>query len=113
MGDADSPGDGDPKFKRSHGGVFEHNLVVFDRRTNVFVNIGPNTAPETFTVRHNAWFQTDGRRPPKLPAPEVEGVYQVDPKMIAPGTPAMRVGSKDPRLKGLGADAYERPKADR
>ena len=101
----------DPRFKPSRGGVFEDNLIVYDRRLAVFVNVGSRTAPETFRFRHNAWFHTGGAaRKPSLPAEETDGVYQVDPKLDKMLTPRMTAGSDDPRLKGIGADAYERPR---
>ena len=95
-----------PLFVKCRGGVFEHNLVVFDSRLRGFVNVGPNTAPETFVYRHNAWYDVDGARRPKLTAPEKDGVYQIDPKLEKVNTPGMRVTSQDPTLKGIGADAY-------
>jgi len=44
----------DERFKPCHGGVFEHNLVVFDRGVRTVVNVGPGTDPESFTFRANA-----------------------------------------------------------
>jgi len=76
----------DPQFKPCHGGVFEHNLVIYDSRVQVFVNIGPRTAPETFVFRRNAWCDTDGCRKPQLPTAEQDGTYVCD----------------------IGADAYHR-----
>jgi len=96
------------RFKPCQKCSFEQNLVVFDQRVNVFVNVGPNTAPKTFTFARNAWFQKDGRKAaPKLPAPEKAGIYHVDPKLEHPGTSKMRRTSPDARLKGIGADAYK------
>jgi len=96
-----------PQFKPCRGGVFEQNLVIFDRRLAAFVNVGPNTAPGTFIFRKNAWFHTDGNARPNLPTPEQDGVYQVDPKLDRPAHPEARVTSPDPRLKGVGADHYQ------
>jgi hypothetical protein len=96
-----------PQFKPCRGGVFEENLVVFDRRLAAFVNVGPKTAPETFVFRKNAWFQTDGVARPNLPSPEQDGVHQIDPKLDRPAHPDARVTSTDPRLKEIGADHYE------
>jgi hypothetical protein len=76
----------DPQFKPSHGGVFEHNLVIYNSRAQFFVNIGPRTAPETFVFRHNVWCDTEGSRVPSLPVAEKEGVY----------------------LSNVGAEAYKR-----
>jgi hypothetical protein len=76
----------DPQFKPSHGGIFEDNLVIFDSRVRVFVNVGPGTAPETFIFRRNAWCDVEGSRRPALPVPETDGVY----------------------FGGIGAEAYKR-----
>ena len=97
------------RFRRCYGGVFEGNLVVYGRVVSV-VNIGPNTAPQTFTFRGNAWFRRGGAGRPRLPAPEANGIHGVDPRLSKPGTAAMSATSRDPRLKGIGADAYVRPK---
>jgi len=68
----------DARFQPSHGGVFEHNLIVYDARVQVFVNVGPRTAPETFTFRENVWLDAEGCRRPTLPTPEQDGVYLCD-----------------------------------
>jgi hypothetical protein len=97
----------DPRFKACREGVFEENLVVLDGAVSTAVNVGPNTAPDTFRFRRNAWWSGDGRPAPALPVREEDGVSGVDPKLEDPGGPAMKVTSKDPRLKGIGADGYE------
>jgi hypothetical protein len=94
------------KFQPCQQGVFEANLVVFDRRVRTFVNIGPNTKPETFVFRRNAWFCSDGNRRPSLPAKEVDGVYQIDPKLQNLETPSLKVGSRNLKLQGIGAHAF-------
>lgn len=96
-----------PGFQPCQGGVFEENLVVFDRRVTAFVNVGPKTAPETFQFLKNAWHQTDGNRRPDLPTPEKEGVYQVDPRLNPTTSPQARVTATDVRLKGIGAEQYQ------
>ncbi|MEM9478068.1 MAG: right-handed parallel beta-helix repeat-containing protein [Verrucomicrobiota bacterium] len=94
------------QFKPCQGGVFEANLIVFDNRVQSFVNIGPDTLPETFTFRKNAWFSADSDRRPTLPTDELEGIYQVDPKLENAETPEMKMLSKDPRLQSVGAQAF-------
>jgi hypothetical protein len=96
-----------PPFQPCRGGIFEENLVVFDRRVTTFVNVGPQTAPETFLFRKNAWFQSDGARRPDLPTAEKAGIYQVDPRLNSPTSPEARATSSDARLKGIGADHYQ------
>jgi hypothetical protein len=76
----------DAQFPPSHGGVFEHNFVMFDSRVQIFVNVGPRTAPETFVFRRNVWYDTEGPRRPALPVVEEDGIY----------------------LSNVGAEAYKR-----
>ncbi|MCK6481149.1 MAG: right-handed parallel beta-helix repeat-containing protein [Planctomycetes bacterium] len=98
------------RFRPCREGVFEDNLVVFDGAVGTFVNTGPRTAPETFRFRRNAWWDAAGTgRRPDLPVAEEDGVAGVDPALADPGGPAMRATSRDPRLKGKGADAYDPP----
>ncbi|MBL7152103.1 MAG: right-handed parallel beta-helix repeat-containing protein [Phycisphaerae bacterium] len=99
----------DPKFKPSHGGIFENNLIVYDSKIQVFVNVGPRTAPQTFTFRRNAWHNLDGTRRPALPTPEKEGIYQpeINVRPNALNTGELRL--KDKRLRTIGAAAYTRP----
>jgi len=76
----------DPQFKPCHDGVFENNLVFYDSRVQVFLNVGARTAPETFKFRHNVWCDADGNRRPSLPVAEEEGTC----------------------VSGIGAEAYRR-----
>jgi len=93
-------------FAPCRRGRFEHNLIVFRRSdVGVFVNIGPNTAPETFTFAENLWFCED--RPtaskPDLPVPEVRGVYGVDPRLTDPAKNDFRPRSPVAVKFGVGA----------
>lgn len=89
-------------------GSFENNLIVYDRRVQTFVNIGPNTQSETFTFRQNAWFCSDGNRRPSLPSKEIHGIYQVDPVLENAETPDLKIGSDHPGLLKAGAHAFGR-----
>lgn len=98
----------DKRFKPCHHGVFERNLIVFDSRVGIFVNVGPATLPETFTFRQNAWHEIGGRRKPSLPAAEVGGIYLTDLQF---DNDKLRTGNleiRDSRLKDIGATAYRR-----
>jgi hypothetical protein len=90
----------DPRFKPSHDGVFEKNMVVFDRRVGrpEFINVGRGTAPETWKFDGNAWFDIEGNRSPKLPGKETDSIRQVDPKLADIGKPTMRMTTTDARL---------------
>lgn len=95
------------RFRPCQSGVFEHNLIVFDHRVQVFVNISPNTKPETFIFRRNAWFDSESSRKPSLPVAEVDGIYQVDPDLENTDSASPRPRSKDLRLQTVGAHAFK------
>lgn len=63
-------------FAPTSGGVFESNIVVYDRRVSVAVNVGPGTDPTSFQFANNAWL-TQGNRRPRLPVDEDRGEYVV------------------------------------
>ncbi len=77
-----------PRFVPSRNGLFVNNLVVLrteDLRT--FVNVGPGTAPETFTFANNLWFALD--EGPNWSGPsyccgisETDAIIQQDPMMV-------------------------------
>ncbi|MEW6238953.1 MAG: right-handed parallel beta-helix repeat-containing protein [Candidatus Omnitrophota bacterium] len=72
------------RFVPCRNNVFANNIVVFDRNVSTFVNIGPNTQPQTFRFANNLWFQLDNRQfsGPSLPVSESSRVIQQDPKFI-------------------------------
>jgi len=91
----------DPDFVVCRNNRFERNLIVFRRSdVNVFVNVGPGTAPETFQFADNFWYCQD--RPeasrPQLPSAETGGVYGRDPKVFSsahgPSLPADPVAAR-------------------
>ena len=49
--------------------TFRNNIIYIDSRVSVECNIGPNTAPETFTFSNNFWFHSEdsGWPGPDLP----------------------------------------------
>lgn len=96
------------KFQPCQKGVFECNLIVFDQRVKTAVNIGPNTKPETFSFKRNAWFCSDGNRRLSLPAKETEGIYQIDPDLVNAENHTLQVRSKDPRLRSVGAHSFDK-----
>jgi formylglycine-generating enzyme len=96
----------EPGFVPSRNGEFSDNLVAFDSHDwgEGGVNIGPGTAPETFTFARNWWYCLDApaRSRPKLPVEEADGVYGKNPLFrdaehgdvrLQPGTAANRVGA--------------------
>jgi hypothetical protein len=98
-------------FAPCRNGRFEDNLVVFRRaEVSTFVNVGPNTAPETFRFARNLWYCED--RPdasrPTLPTPETDGLYGVDPQLRDPGQHDFR--PRNDQAARYGASAF-RPQA--
>jgi hypothetical protein len=74
-------------FEACRDGVFVNNLVVFNRSAlSTYLNIGPNTAPETFTFASNLWYAWDNpaQSQPSLPVTETNGIYGQDP-LLGPG----------------------------
>lgn len=95
----------DPRFVPCRGGVFADNLIAFDSRAWAeAVNIGPATAPETFRFARNAWYCLDApaRSRPRLPAPETDGLYGVDPGFRDPEKGDLRLRPAG-RVQGRGA----------
>jgi hypothetical protein len=68
-----------PGFIPCRNGEFTDNTVVFEstRWSEGGVNVGAGTAPDTFKFARNWWFCADNpeRSRPKLPTPEIDGVY--------------------------------------
>ena len=95
-----------PGFVPCRNGRFTDNLIAFrSDEMAVPVNVGPGTAPETFTLARNAWYCLDApeRSRPRLPIAEADGVYGVDPRFrdaeggdlrLRPDGPASRAGAR-------------------
>jgi hypothetical protein len=95
-----------PEFLPCRNGTFADNIVVFrsDKWASGGVNVGPNTAPQTFKFERNWWFCAD--RPaasrPSLPAAEIRGVYGTDPMFVDAPAGDLRLREESP-AKGRGA----------
>jgi hypothetical protein len=87
-------------FEACSDGVFVNNLIYFERADlSTYLNIGPNTASNTFIFANNLWYAWDnpGQSTPNLPTPESNGLYGLDPALdnqyrIAPTSPASGAG---------------------
>jgi hypothetical protein len=91
-------------FVPCRNGRFTDNLIAFRSDEMVAaINVGPGTAPESFTLAHNAWYCLDApqRSRPSLPIAEADGEYGVDPRFrdaeagdlrTQPDGPAFRAG---------------------
>ena len=101
----------DYEFAPSSGGIVRQNLVLFTRADlSTYVNIGSNTAPETFSFARNLWYAIDdpGLSSPAADLPTVEDdpLVGVDPELVDPqgdfhlsaGSPAIATGLADPSV---------------
>jgi len=82
-------------FESCRDGVFTNNIVSFERGAlSTHLNIGPDTAPATFTFANNLWYAWDdpAQSQPNLPAPEAAGIYGVDPEL----GPGYRIAASSP-----------------
>lgn len=97
------------KFKPCHGGIFENNLIIYDSKVDVFVNVGSRTAPETFRFRNNAWYKADGNgKKPVLPTPEENGIYDVKVSVNSQSLQRGIVQIDDPELiDRVGVQSYK------
>lgn len=100
----------DAGFVPCRRGVFERNIVVF--RSGEWsaggVNIGPKTAPETFTFAGNFWFCEDqpNRSRPQLPTPEKDAIVGQDPKFKDPANGDFSLRPESP-AKERGAEGVK------
>lgn len=93
------------RFVPSRNGVFANNLVVFRVDTvRSIVNVGPHTAPETFTFKNNLWWALDRdaswsgpNLPPAIPA-ETDSIVQQDPALVDLDGGDYRIGASSPAI---------------
>jgi hypothetical protein len=90
---------------------FVNNLLYFSRsQLSTFVNVGPNTAPDTFTFAHNLWFAHDqpGHSAPSLPVTETNPVIGQDPQFTDVADRDLTLVSESPAI-GHGQALSEAP----
>ncbi len=86
---------------------FINNLIYLNDNVNVECNIGPNTAPETFTFSNNLWFhsQQPGWPGPDLPVQDIDNVVGEDPLLVDPSSDDFTLTSGSPAIgQGLDVD---------
>ncbi|MEZ4379817.1 MAG: right-handed parallel beta-helix repeat-containing protein [Nannocystaceae bacterium] len=100
------------EFLPASDSAFVNNLVVFERGDlSTYVNIGGDTAPETFIFATNLWYALDnpGQSSPAgdLPVAEVGAIAGEDPQLadldgldlhLLGGSPAIAAGTPDAAL---------------
>jgi len=98
-------------FIPCRNGRFINNIVVFNQTDlSTYVNVGPDTAPDTFTFANNLWHCLDngGFTGPSLPVAETGGIYQQDPLFTNPGSNDFHLDPASP-AKGMGQKLWEVP----
>ena len=77
---------------------FINNIVWLEEDLNSEVNIGPNTAPETFEFSNNLWFNADDANwaGPNLPVPETNGLLNADPLFATPTNADFSIPANSP-----------------
>lgn len=68
------------RFYKASNCKFENNILYIGN-LNPAINIGPNTAPETFVFKNNLWYnyQNTNWSGPNLPTPDPYQIINVDP----------------------------------
>ncbi|MEK9136965.1 MAG: hypothetical protein AAB393_07570, partial [Bacteroidota bacterium] len=90
-------------------GLFTDNIVAFRSDEVVTtVNIGPATAPETFTFARNWWSCLDdsSRSTPALPVVETDGIVGEAPRFHDPEAGWLSLREDSPAQQ-VGADAAQ------
>lgn len=96
------------EFTPARDGRFVNNLVYYavaDLSTHV--NVGPDTASDTFVLAHNLWYAYDApgaSAPYYLPVAETDGIYGEDPGLASTEEP--RIGPSSPAA-GAGVELSE------
>ncbi|MFN0007904.1 MAG: right-handed parallel beta-helix repeat-containing protein [Planctomycetota bacterium] len=96
----------EPGFVACRGGVFSDNLVAYRAsEVGVPVNVGTETAPETFRFVRNYWHCLDDpkRGPPEMPTKEGDAVSGLDPKFRDAEGGDLRLREDSP-ARGRGAE---------
>jgi hypothetical protein len=112
----------DARFVPSRDGVFANNVVVLQSDVvRSIVNVGPNTAPETFTFRNNLWWDLDDANwgGPSLGGgvPAEQNGMVGDPGFdasgsdfsVAAGSPAATLGADAPAVPDYSGECFGDP----
>ncbi len=92
------------RFAPCGNNTFQNNVVVFRSTLSRHVNIGANTAPSSFTLRNNLWYNVDApnsSRPQEAQLTETSSLYGRDPLLRGYTTGDYRPQASSP-VKGAG-----------
>lgn len=96
----------DSRFVASCNGKVENNVIAFrSDEVREVINIGGQTAPDTFAFSGNAWTclnrPQDTRRLVRLPVAEQDGTYGDAPKFKDPLQGDVRIPDRKPEAPGV------------
>ena len=100
------------RFVPCGNNIFQNNLVVFKSTISRHVNIGGNTAPQTFLLRNNLWYNVDNPSASKMQEAqlsETNGLYGIDPLLRDYAGGDYRLQSDSP-AKGKGFSMNDQSK---
>jgi hypothetical protein len=86
------------RFVKCSDNVFRNNIIYVDEQVRTACSIGPRTAPESFIISNNLWFQSSNPAwRPQLPVVEQNGIMGKDPLLqedlsIVGKSPVARAG---------------------
>lgn len=88
------------RFEICGNNSFVNNIIYFNNSLSAFVNIGPNTAPQSFHFSHNLWYNyiTPGNSFPNLPVAEISPVIGLDPSFENAGDRDFHLRSASPAI---------------
>ncbi len=91
------------RFPPCQKGMFQENVVVYDRRVRIGVNVGSGTDPDSFKLDGNRWYSNDSRHRLNLGLPEGKGTHATFPE-LRDGSDGLGIERKHPLFKGVGPD---------
>lgn len=103
----------EPNFLKCGNNSFINNIVVLENSSsNPAINIGPNTASETFVFANNFWYNKDNPnwQGPNLPASETNGFKNLDPMITEDPQNGISIDKLSP-VQAKGMDRAE-PRED-
>jgi len=89
------------RFEPCGNNIFQNNLVVFRSTISRHVNIGGNTAPQTFLLRNNLWYNVDNpsaSKPQEAQLMESNALYGIDPELESYQNGDYRLKSTSPAI---------------
>jgi hypothetical protein len=89
------------RFETCGNNIFQNNLVVFRSTISRHVNIGGNTAPQTFLLRNNLWYNVDNpsaSKPQEVQLTESNSLYGIDPEFESYQNGDYRLKSTSPAI---------------